>query len=55
VTDKFKAAQPLIPYIESSCDGLSYCVEKLKGQKISAHITLTKGERSSLAELAELL
>jgi PhoH-like ATPase len=44
------------PYIDSTSNGLSYCVEKLKGQKISAHITLTKGERSALAELAaELL
>jgi PhoH-like ATPase len=27
-------------------------VEKIKGQDIAGHVTLTKGERSPLAELA---
>jgi PhoH-like ATPase len=27
-------------------------VEKFKGEKIAAHVTLTRGERSELAELA---
>jgi PhoH-like ATPase len=27
-------------------------VEKFKGQEIAGHVTLTKGERSNLAELA---
>ncbi len=40
------------PYIDSSSNGLSYAVERLKGQDISGHMTLTKGERSPLAELA---
>lgn len=40
------------PYIDSSSNGLTYAVEKFKGQPISAHITLTKGERSVLSELA---
>lgn len=40
------------PYIDASNSGLTYSVEKFKGQKISAHISLTKGERSELAELA---
>lgn len=40
------------PYIDSSSNGLSYAVERLKGQEISGHMTLTKGERSPLAELA---
>jgi PhoH-like ATPase len=40
------------PYIDAVNSGLSYCVEKFKGQKLSAHIHLTKGERSELAELA---
>ncbi len=40
------------PYIDSASNGLSYSVERLKGQNISGHITLTKGERSPLAELA---
>lgn len=40
------------PYIDSSSNGLTYLVEKFKGQTISAHITFTKGERSKLSELA---
>jgi len=40
------------PYIDSSSNGLTYAVEKFKDQEIAGHITLTKGERSSLAELA---
>ena len=40
------------PYIDSSSNGLTFVVERFKGQKISAHVTLSKGERSELAELA---
>ena len=40
------------PYIDSTSNGLSYCVERFKDHSIAAHVTLTKGERSSLAELA---
>ncbi len=40
------------PYVDSSSNGLAYVVEKFKGQSISGHITLNKGERSPLAELA---
>lgn len=40
------------PYIDASNSGLTYSVERFKGQKISAHVSLTKGERSELAELA---
>jgi len=40
------------PYVDSSSNGLTYLVEKFKGQEISGHIILTKGERSMLAELA---
>ena len=40
------------PYIDSSSNGLTYVVERFKDQKISAHITLEKGERSELAEIA---
>jgi len=40
------------PYIDSSSNGLTYVVERFKGEKISAHITLEKGERSELAEIA---
>lgn len=40
------------PYVDSATSGLTYAVERFKGQKISAHVTLQKGERSELAELA---
>lgn len=40
------------PYIDSSSNGLTYVVEKFKEHSITAHITLTKGERSALSELA---
>lgn len=40
------------PYVDSSSNGLSYLVEKFRGERIAAHVTLTKGERSELAELA---
>jgi PhoH-like ATPase len=40
------------PYIDSSSNGLTYAVEKFKSQEIAGHVTLSKGERSCLAELA---
>lgn len=40
------------PYVDSASNGLSFSVERLKGQEITGHTTLTKGERSRLAELA---
>jgi PhoH-like ATPase len=40
------------PYVDSASNGLSYLVERMKNERICAHITLTKGERSELAELA---
>jgi len=40
------------PYVDSANSGLTYAVERFKGQPIAAHVTLTKGERSELAELA---
>ncbi|MFA4991335.1 MAG: PhoH family protein [Candidatus Omnitrophota bacterium] len=44
------------PYLDSSSNGLSYATEKMKGQEIFGHVTLTKNERSGLASLAaELL
>jgi PhoH-like ATPase len=44
------------PYLDSSSNGLSYLVEAFKHQKVFGHVTLTKSERSELAELAaELL
>ncbi|GFO63411.1 PhoH family protein [Geomonas paludis] len=40
------------PYVDAESNGLTYVVERLKEQAISAHVTMTKGERSDLAELA---
>ncbi len=40
------------PYIDSSSNGLTYVVERLKEQSITAHVMFTKGERSQLSELA---
>jgi PhoH-like ATPase len=40
------------PYVDSANSGLTYAVEKFKGHGIAAHVTLNKGERSELAELA---
>jgi len=44
------------PYLDIASNGLTYIVDRFKGQKIYGHITFTKTERSSLAALvAELL
>jgi PhoH-like ATPase len=39
------------PYLDSSSNGLSFLVERLKGKGIVGHITLGKSERSELASL----
>jgi PhoH-like ATPase len=39
------------PYLDSSSNGLSFIVERLKGKAIVGHVTLTKSERSELASL----
>ncbi|MBY0471750.1 PhoH family protein [bacterium] len=43
------------PYVDSANNGLVYLVERFKEEAISAHVTLTKGERSKLSELASNL
>ncbi len=44
------------PYLDAQSNGLSYVIDKLKGNQLYAHVTLEKGERSELANLAtELL
>ena len=40
------------PYLDTLSNGLSYLINRMVGQKVYAHITLQKGERSPLAELA---
>ena len=41
-----------IPYLDAISNGLSVAVEKLKGEAMVGHMTLDKGERSKLADLA---
>ena len=43
------------PYLDSQSNGLSYLIDRLQGQSLYAHITLEKGERSELANLANEL
>ncbi len=44
------------PYLDSSSNGLSYTVERMKHQEMFGHVLLTRNERSNLASLAaELL
>jgi PhoH-like ATPase len=40
------------PYLDSRSNGLSYLIEKMKGQHLYTHINLEKGERSELSDLA---
>jgi len=40
------------PYLDTESNGLSYLIDKAKGDPLFAHITLEKGERSPLANLA---
>jgi PhoH-like ATPase len=40
------------PYLDASSNGLTYVVERFKNEAISGHITLERGERSNLAQLA---
>lgn len=40
------------PYVDLKSNGLTYALERFKGERIAATITLTQGERSALAELA---
>ena len=43
------------PYLDSESNGLSYLIENAKNHPLYAHITLQKGERSELANLANVL
>ena len=40
------------PYVDATSNGLTTVVEKFKGEVVAGHVTLSKGERSALAELA---
>ena len=43
------------PYLDTQSNGLSYLIDKIRNHPICAHITLEKGERSELANLANEL
>jgi PhoH-like ATPase len=43
------------PYLDSQSNGLSTLIDRLKDNELYAHITLEKGERSELANLANTL
>ena len=43
------------PYVDATNNGLTTVVERFKGQAIAGTVSLFKGERSSLAELASNL
>ncbi len=40
------------PYLDAHSNGFCYLVDRFRTESISAHITLTKGERSELAAIA---
>ncbi|MDZ7847062.1 MAG: PhoH family protein [Owenweeksia sp.] len=40
------------PYLDEQSNGLSYLIDKIKGNKLFAHVSLEKGKRSELANLA---
>ena len=40
------------PYLDEQSNGLSYLIDRVKVHDMYAHITLEKGERSALANLA---
>lgn len=43
------------PYLDSQSNGLSYLIDRVRDNPLYAHITLEKGERSELANLANHL
>ncbi|MCS6916068.1 MAG: PhoH family protein [Chitinophagales bacterium] len=43
------------PYLDARSNGLSYLIERAHGNHLYAHVTLQKGERSELANLANEL
>jgi PhoH-like ATPase len=43
------------PYLDAHSNGLSYLIDRIKGNPLYAHVNLDKGERSELANLASTL
>ncbi|MCB9735756.1 MAG: PhoH family protein [Deltaproteobacteria bacterium] len=40
------------PYVDSISNGLTYLIDRFRGERLAANVSLRKGERSKLAELA---
>lgn len=40
------------PYVDSESNGLAFVAERFRGEAVAGHVTLHKGERSDLAEMA---
>ena len=43
------------PYLDQAGNGLTYMIDRMKGENLFAHVNLLKGERSELSELASHL
>jgi PhoH-like ATPase len=43
------------PYLDEQSNGLSYVMDRMRGQSVYAHVTLERGERSELANVANRL
>jgi PhoH-like ATPase len=43
------------PYLDAQSNGLSYLIDRIKGNRLYAHVNLDRGERSELANLASML
>ena len=43
------------PYLDTQSNGLVYMIDRMRDQKLFAHVNLIKGERSELSELASNL
>jgi PhoH-like ATPase len=43
------------PYLDAQSNGLSYLIDRIRGNPLYAHVNLEKGERSELANLGSLL
>ncbi|HEY7216189.1 MAG TPA: PhoH family protein [Thermoanaerobaculia bacterium] len=43
------------PYLDAHSNGLSYLIDRVRGNPLYAHVNLEKGERSALANLASVM
>jgi PhoH-like ATPase len=43
------------PYLDANSNGLSYLIDRIRGNQLYSHVNLEKGERSALANLGSML